>query len=81
VAGHVRGLQVDEVRRNREGVVELGSAQGTVRFRLEVEHGIPRVHLGEPLEPRLATRGEEIGQRRIIGAVAAFAGGVERLSR
>jgi hypothetical protein len=43
VAGHVRRFQVDEVRRHREGVVELGAVESAVRPRLEVEHGVPRL--------------------------------------
>lgn len=78
VAGHVRGLQIDEVRRHLERVVELGPAQGAVRFGLEVEDGVPGVRLGELLEPRLSMLDEEIGEGRVIRAAASLARGVQR---
>ncbi len=81
VAGHVRRFQVDEVRRHRERVVEFGAFQGAVRFRLQVEHGIPRLDLLEPAEPPASVRGEEIRKLRVVGAAAALTRGVECLGR
>ena len=51
VSGHVRRFQVDEVRRQGEGVVGSLAFEHLPRFRLKVEHGIPRLHLVEFVEP------------------------------
>jgi hypothetical protein len=81
VAGHVRRFQVDEVGRHHEGCVEFGALQGAVRFRLEVEHFVPRLHLVQLVEPGAPVIGEQVGQLRVVGAVATLVRGLDRPRR
>jgi hypothetical protein len=67
VAGHVRRFQVNEVCRHRERIVEFSALQGAVRFRLEVEHGIPWLHFLQPVEPAAPVRSEQVRELRISG--------------
>jgi hypothetical protein len=77
VTGPVRRLQVDEVGRHRERLVQVGALEDPVWFRFPVEHGVPRVHLGERVEPALSAGDEEVGELRVVGPVATVACGVE----
>ena len=81
VAGHVGRLQVDEVGRNFEGVVEVGALENAAGPRLEAEHGVPRIGLPETLEITSTVHGKQIGQLGVVGAVATFSRGVERVLR
>lgn len=74
----VRRLQVDEVGRHREGLVEFGALQDPVGFRFPVEHGVPRVHLAERVEPRPPVGREEVGELRVVRPVTPVASGLER---
>jgi hypothetical protein len=81
VPAHVRRLQVDEVSRDRQGVVEGLAVQHAAGFGLEGQDGIPRLGLAEPIEPAASVRDEQIGESRVVRAVAAIAGGVEGVAR
>src|SRR6185295_1223949 len=50
-------------------------------FRLEVEHAVPRLHLGKLLDPAASMRDEQVGECRVVSSVATIAGGFERLLR
>ena len=60
-----------------ERVVELVARQHAARLGLEGEHGVPRLDLAEPLEPLASVLDEQVGERRVVGAVAAVAGGLD----
>ena len=45
------------------------------------EHGVPRLGLAEPIEPGASVRDEQVGERRVVRAVAAIASGVEGVLR
>jgi hypothetical protein len=62
-----------------EGIVEFGAVQSTVRPRLKVEHGVPRLHLVEPVEPALPVHQEQVGKLRVIGTAATLTRSVERV--
>ena len=81
VPAHVRRLEVDEVGGDGERVVELVAVEHAVRLGLEGEHGVPRLGLAEPVEPAASVRDEQVGERRVVGAVAAIARGLERVGR
>ena len=81
VPAHVRRLEVDEVGDDGQGVVELGAGQHAVGLGLGGEHGVPRLGLAEPIEPGASVRDEQVGERRVVRAVAAIASGVEGMLR
>ena len=81
VPAHVRRLEVDEVGGDGQGVVELLAGQHAVRLGLEGEHGVPRLDLAELIEPAASMRDEQVGERRVVRAVAAIAGGLEGVVR
>ena len=57
------------------------AGQHAVRFGLEGEHGVPRLGLAELLEPAASVLDEQVGERRVVGAVAAIAGGLDGVVR
>ena len=78
---HVRGLQVDEVGRDQQGVVEIVALEQAAGLRLEGEHGVPWLELGQSLEPLAPVLDEEIGERRVVSAITAITRGLDGLLR
>ena len=57
------------------------AGQHAVRLGLEGEHGVPRLDLAEPLEPAAPVLDEQVGERRVVRAVAAIAGRLDGVVR
>ena len=76
---HVRRLEIDEVGNHGEGVVQLSADEDTVGLGLEREHGVPWLGLAQPIEPATPMRDEQVGQRRVVGGVAAVTSGLQRV--
>ena len=72
-----RRLEVDEVRRHGERLVQFGPIQDAVRFRFEVPHRVPRLQLRDLLEPDVPVRGEQVREFGVVGAPATTASGVD----
>ena len=72
VPAHVRRLQVDEVGRDDQGLVERLAVEHPARLGLERQHRVPRVELAEPGEPVATVRGEQVGEHRVVRAVTAL---------
>ena len=72
-----RRLEVDEVRRHGECLVEFGAHQDPVRFRFEVEHRVPWLKLRDLLEPDVPVRSEHVRDLGVVGAAATTASGVD----
>ena len=81
VPAHVRRLEVDEVGGDSQGVVEFLAGQHAARLGLESEDGVPRVGLGELIEPGASVLDEQVGERRVVRAVASIPGGLDRVVR
>ena len=77
VPDHVRRLEVDEIGGDCERVVDRVSLEQAARLGLEGEHGIPGLGRAEPFEPVEPVLDEQVGERRVVGAVAAVAGRVD----
>src|SRR5207249_4593577 len=73
VPAPVRRLEIDEVGRHLERVVERLALQVASGLRLEREDGVPRLGLAEPLEPGGAVLEEEIGEHGVVGLAPTVA--------
>jgi hypothetical protein len=80
-SGHVRRLEVDEVGNHGQRIVEGLAGQQAAGGRLEIEHRIPGVQLGQPPQPPRPMGGEKAGQRGVVGAAAPVHDGGQGIGR
>src|SRR5438105_5697587 len=67
-------LEIDEVGRHLERMVERLALQRAPRLGLEREDAVPRLRFAQPLEPGGAVLEEEVGEHRVIRLVPTLAG-------
>ena len=79
VPDHVRRLEVNEVRRDLEGVVEILAVEHATGLGLERQHGVPRLRRREPIEPVPTMGDEQIGKLRIVCEVATVARSIDSM--
>ncbi len=81
VTAHVRRLEVDEVCDDGQRVVERAARQDAMGLRLEGEHGVPRLHVRQVVEPLATVDDEQVGEHRVVRARAPVARRVEGVVR
>ena len=73
-----RRLEIDEVGGHDQCRIERFAFEHAVRLGLERQHGVPRLGRAKPVKPFTGVREEHVDQRRIVGAIAAVTGGLDR---